>query len=69
LGEAGYQVVGTASNTGPFTDTEIDPNSYAYRVKFVQGANESPYSIDTLRVSADGFLLTPHALYLPLIHP
>jgi hypothetical protein len=67
LGEAVFHVLGSASNTGPFIDVEIDPNSYTYRVKFVMGANESPYSLATLRVSTAGFLLTPRSVYLPVI--
>ncbi len=67
LGESIFHVLGIASNTGPFIDVEINPNSYAYRVKFVMGSNKSPYSLATLRVSTAGFLLTPGTLYLPVI--
>jgi hypothetical protein len=56
--------VNTGSN---FTYTEINPNSYAYRVKFVKGTTESPYSPATLRVSTAGFILTPHSQFLPII--
>jgi len=63
LGKAGFKVIGIASNTGPFTDMEMDPNSYAYRVKFVQGTNESPYSVGTLRVMIANFSY----MYLPIV--
>ncbi len=68
LGQSGFQVVGTTNNTGPFTDFEENPNSYAYRVKFVKGANESPYGGVTLRKSTAGFQLSFHYLYLPEIN-
>lgn len=67
LGQAGYQLVGTATSGNQFTYTEINPNSYAYRIKFVKGSDESPYSPTTLRLSTAGFVLTPHSQYLPII--
>jgi hypothetical protein len=67
LGQAGYQQVGTVNTGSNFTYTEINPNSYAYRVKFVKGTTESPYSPATLRVSTAGFILTPHSQFLPII--
>jgi hypothetical protein len=66
LGEVVFKQVGTSSNTGPFTDTEMDPNGYTYRVKFVQGTNESPYSLTTLQVNTAGFGL--HHVFLPGLH-
>jgi Peptidase family C25/Concanavalin A-like lectin/glucanases superfamily/Fibronectin type III domain/PQQ-like domain len=64
LGQSTFQRVGTSSNAGPFTDLEINPNSYAYRIKFVQGSNESPYSLDTLRLTLAEFSYE----FLPVIH-
>ncbi len=63
LGRAGFDTAGTASSSGSFTDTEENPGSYSYRVKFVQGANESPYSAATLNTQLAIF----YSLYLPTI--
>ena len=66
LGLVGFQLAGTASNLGPFVDTITDPNSYTFRVKFVMGSDESPYSAVTLRVNAAGFSpVFPRYVYLP----
>ncbi len=63
LGQTTFQAVGTAGSAGPFSDLEMNPNSYAYRVKFVQGSDESPYSLATLRVT----LATFNLIYLPVV--
>jgi len=54
LGEAGYRPLGTSSAVGPYTYQEPHPNSYGYRVKFVQGNTESDYATAALRVVAPG---------------
>lgn len=65
LGLVGGEPLGSASAAGPFTYAEINPNSYAYRVKFVQGNNESDYGVTSLRLDFLG--PRPKQVFLPLV--
>jgi hypothetical protein len=44
FGLEGYEPLGSINGAGPFIHYASDINSYDYRVKFVQGDNESEYS-------------------------
>jgi Peptidase family C25/Concanavalin A-like lectin/glucanases superfamily/PQQ-like domain len=66
LGLAGYMPLGTAGTAGPYTYDPGLPSSFGYRVKFVQGANESDYGMAALRVRTRGFVgVQRFDLYLP----
>ncbi len=49
-GLEGYQPVGGTSGNGPFVYNANEENAYDFRVKFVQGNNESPYAYTTASV-------------------
>lgn len=56
-GVNGYSPLGIAgANHGSFTYDPGVPNNFGYRIKFVQGADESPYTNANLRVNTHGFV-------------
>ncbi|HET9224850.1 MAG TPA: fibronectin type III domain-containing protein, partial [Roseiflexaceae bacterium] len=66
-GFAGYLPLGTAGAAGPFTYSPGMPSSFGYRVKFVQGNNESQYGVASLRVRTSGFVGQQRfGMWLPL---
>jgi hypothetical protein len=66
-GEAGYRPLGASAAAGPYTYQEPHPNSYGYRVKFVQGDAESDYTATVLRVVAPGISRPAARVLLPLV--
>jgi hypothetical protein len=67
-GVAGYLPLGTAGAAGPFLYAPGMPSSFGYRVKFVQGNNESEYGVASLRVRTSGFVGEQHVgLWMPLV--
>lgn len=67
-GYAGYLPLGTAPAAGPFVYHPGMPSSLGYRVKFVQGNNESAYTEATVRVHTSGFVSEQRfQLALPLV--
>jgi hypothetical protein len=67
LGEAGYRPLSTSGALGPYTYQEPHPNSYGYRVKFVQGNAESDYATAALRVVDPGLSRPGTRVLLPLV--
>jgi hypothetical protein len=64
FGETEYSLLGTASADGSYTFSTGEPNAYTFRVKFVQGDDESPYAYSLSVVIQAA---PPAAVYLPLI--
>jgi hypothetical protein len=64
-GSTAYRELGATSGAGPLEYQEINPNNYGYRVKFVQGDDESGYTVTLLRVVVPS--LDPYAIRLPLV--
>ncbi len=56
-GVNGYGPLGTAAaNAGSFTYDPGVPNNFGYRIKFVQGTDESAFTNANLRVNTHGFV-------------
>ena len=68
-GASGYTPLGTAAaHAGTFTYNPGVPNNFGYRIKFVLGTDESPYSNADLRINTQGFNpQTRINIYLPVI--
>ncbi|MCX7859880.1 MAG: C25 family cysteine peptidase [Chloroflexus sp.] len=65
-GLARYEALGTAPAAGPYTYTPVSPGNNRYRVKFVQGNAESPYSETPLRLATRNYNLLISRVYLPM---
>ena len=59
--QEGYLPLGTADAAGPYSHYPGEPNTYTYRVKFVQGNAESPYTESGL------VILREYDIFLPLV--
>jgi hypothetical protein len=67
-GLVGFESLGTATATGPYIYTPVSPGNNRYRVKFVQGGNESPYGETPLRLATRGYgPVVLKSLYLPFV--
>jgi len=60
--QEGYLPLGTADAAGPYSHYPGEPDTYIYRVKFVQGNAESEYTASGLVI-----LEEEYDLFLPLI--
>jgi hypothetical protein len=67
LGEAGYRPLDTSAAVGSYSYEELHPNSYGYRVKFVQGNTESDYAMAALRVVASDLSRPGTRVLLPIV--
>jgi hypothetical protein len=66
-GLVGFEALGAAPAAGPYTYTPVSPGNNRYRVKFVQGTTESPYSETPLRLATRGYGVVLEQVYLPLV--
>jgi len=67
-GYAGFLPLGTAGAAGPFVYDHGMPSSFRYRVKFVQGSNESAYTETASRIKTSGFVGLPEfRIALPVL--
>lgn len=61
----GYQFVGGTSGNGPFIFTPTQDSAYSFRVKFLQGNNESDYAYTSQNVVVGS--VTNTRVYLPAL--
>jgi hypothetical protein len=62
FGMSSYEFLATAPADGSFTYHTGEPNAYDFRIKFVQGDDESTYAYSESVVIAD-----PQVVYLPIV--
>ncbi len=67
-GQDGYNQIGTVSAAGPFNFQQVNPGLYQFRVKFVAGNAESPYTNTISSANLANFNPTiASVVYLPAI--
>ena len=67
-GEQGFTQIGIVSAAGPFTFEQVNPGFYQFRVKFVAGNTESPYTTTMASTNVANF--SPNIgsiIYLPIV--
>jgi hypothetical protein len=67
-GQQGFTTVATLPGAGPFNFEQVNPGHYSFRVKFVGGNSESPYtSINGFANLANFIGIQASTIFLPMI--